>query len=184
MRGENGGGRESAGRVVRLRELNSRRGQFTFVCCAFAFTRNFGKRLPLTAPSRSNNPIALARPHRVFLDTPPFLRKARVTMGDKELAIELKNKGNAAFKAHDWPTALDFYTKAIEKYDQEPSFYTNRAQVGSLTAAREHSFTSVHRPTSRLKHTASRSRTQTRLSRSTPTMSRPTTAAPRPTRSS
>ena len=32
-------------------------------------------------------------------------------MGDKELAIELKNKGNAAFKAHDWPTALDFYTK-------------------------------------------------------------------------
>ena len=68
-------------------------------------------------------------------------------MGDKELAIELKNKGNAPFKAHDWPTALDFYTKAIEKYDQEPSFYTNRAQVCSLTAAREHSFTSVHRPT-------------------------------------
>jgi hypothetical protein len=53
-------------------------------------------------------------------------------MGDKELAIELKNKG---------------YTKAIEKYDQEPSFYTNRAQVCSLIAAREHSFTSLHRPT-------------------------------------
>ena len=68
-------------------------------------------------------------------------------MGDKELAIELKNKGNAAFKAHDWPTALDFYTKAIEKCDQEPSFYTNRAQVCSLPAAREHSLTHVHRPT-------------------------------------
>ncbi|KAF3000898.1 Palmitoyl-protein thioesterase 1 [Curvularia kusanoi] len=50
-------------------------------------------------------------------------------MGAKEEAIELKNKGNAAFKAHDWPTALEFYTKAIETYDQEPSFYTNRAQA-------------------------------------------------------
>lgn len=44
-------------------------------------------------------------------------------------AIELKNKGNEAFKNKDWPTALEYYTKAIEKYDQEPSFYTNRAQV-------------------------------------------------------
>jgi len=44
-------------------------------------------------------------------------------------ATELKNKGNAAFKNHDWPTAVECYTKAIEKYDREPSFYTNRAQV-------------------------------------------------------
>ncbi|KAL1306561.1 hypothetical protein AAFC00_005249 [Neodothiora populina] len=44
-------------------------------------------------------------------------------------AVELKNKGNEAFKNHDWPTAIDFYTKAIEKYDKEPSFYTNRAQA-------------------------------------------------------
>ncbi|KAJ4314572.1 Palmitoyl-protein thioesterase 1 [Neodidymelliopsis sp. IMI 364377] len=50
-------------------------------------------------------------------------------MGNKEEAIALKNKGNDAFKAHDWPTALEFYTKAIETYDQEPSFYTNRAQA-------------------------------------------------------
>jgi serine/threonine-protein phosphatase 5 len=44
-------------------------------------------------------------------------------------ATELKNKGNAAFKKQDWPAAVEWYTKAIEAYDQEPSFYTNRAQV-------------------------------------------------------
>lgn len=44
-------------------------------------------------------------------------------------AVELKNKGNEAFKKQDWPTAVEFYTKAIEAYDQEPSFYTNRAQA-------------------------------------------------------
>jgi serine/threonine-protein phosphatase 5 len=47
----------------------------------------------------------------------------------KEEAIALKDKGNEAFKAHDWPAAVDFYSQAITKYDQEPSFYTNRAQV-------------------------------------------------------
>lgn len=68
-------------------------------------------------------------------------------MGAKEDAIELKNKGNDAFKAHDWPTALEFYTKAIETYDKEPSFYTNRAQVRSLTAAHEHMLTWYDRRT-------------------------------------
>jgi hypothetical protein len=51
----------------------------------------------------------------------------------KEDAVALKEKGNAAFKAHNWPEAVDYYTKAIETYDKEPSFYTNRAQVRSLT---------------------------------------------------
>lgn len=46
-----------------------------------------------------------------------------------EQAVDLKNKGNDAFKAHDWPAALDLYSKAIELYDKEPAFYTNRAQV-------------------------------------------------------
>ncbi|KAB2579748.1 Metallo-dependent phosphatase [Lasiodiplodia theobromae] len=50
-------------------------------------------------------------------------------MGAQEDAIALKEKGNKAFKEHDWPTAIDFYTKAIEVYDKEPSFYTNRAQA-------------------------------------------------------
>jgi serine/threonine-protein phosphatase 5 len=52
-----------------------------------------------------------------------------MSSSSKEDAIALKEKGNAAFKQHDWPTAVDYYTKAIEAYDKEPSFYTNRAQV-------------------------------------------------------
>ncbi|KAK5064660.1 hypothetical protein LTR84_000494 [Exophiala bonariae] len=48
---------------------------------------------------------------------------------DKTAATALKQKGNKAFAEHDWPTAIDFYTKAIEKYDQDPSFFCNRAQA-------------------------------------------------------
>lgn len=44
-------------------------------------------------------------------------------------AVELKNQGNKAFAAGDWPAAIDFYTKAIELHDKEPNFFTNRAQV-------------------------------------------------------
>ena len=50
-------------------------------------------------------------------------------MSAKEEAIALKVKGNKAFASHDWPTAIDLYTQAIEKYDQDPSFFCNRAQV-------------------------------------------------------
>jgi hypothetical protein len=46
-----------------------------------------------------------------------------------EEATALKNQGNDAFKNKEWPKAIDLYSKAIEKYDKEPSFYTNRAQV-------------------------------------------------------
>ena len=46
-----------------------------------------------------------------------------------EEATALKNKGNEAFKKQDWPAAVDWYTKAIDLYDQEPSFFTNRAQA-------------------------------------------------------
>ena len=48
---------------------------------------------------------------------------------DKEAATALKNKGNKAFTEHDWPTAIDFYTQAIEKNDTDPAIYCNRAQV-------------------------------------------------------
>jgi serine/threonine-protein phosphatase 5 len=48
---------------------------------------------------------------------------------NKAAAIALKSKGNKAFSEHDWPAAIDFYTKAIETYDQDPSFYCNRAQA-------------------------------------------------------
>lgn len=50
-------------------------------------------------------------------------------MTAQEEATALKNKGNDAFKAQDWATAVEFYTKAIDLYDEEPSFYTNRAQA-------------------------------------------------------
>jgi serine/threonine-protein phosphatase 5 len=46
-----------------------------------------------------------------------------------EAATALKVKGNTAFAKHDWPTAIDFYTQAIDQYDKEPSFFSNRAQV-------------------------------------------------------
>ena len=46
-----------------------------------------------------------------------------------DIAVELKNKGNEAFKEKNWPKALDYYTQAIEKNDKEPAFFTNRAQV-------------------------------------------------------
>lgn len=48
---------------------------------------------------------------------------------DQEAANALKLQGNKAFSQHEWPTAVDFYTQAIDKYDKEPSFFCNRAQV-------------------------------------------------------
>jgi serine/threonine-protein phosphatase 5 len=51
---------------------------------------------------------------------------------EAEAATALKQQGNKAFAQHDWPTAIDFYSKAIEKYDREPSFFSNRAQVRSI----------------------------------------------------
>jgi serine/threonine-protein phosphatase 5 len=47
----------------------------------------------------------------------------------REEAVALKNKGNDAFRNQNWPAALEFYTKAIDAYDKDPSFYTNRAQA-------------------------------------------------------
>jgi serine/threonine-protein phosphatase 5 len=52
-----------------------------------------------------------------------------VTVDDKSAATALKQQGNKAFAGHDWPSAIDFYTKAIEKYDADPSFWCNRAQA-------------------------------------------------------
>ena len=50
-------------------------------------------------------------------------------MGGLEEATKLKDQGNNAFRNQEWDKALEFYTKAIEAYNAEPSFYTNRAQV-------------------------------------------------------
>ena len=46
-----------------------------------------------------------------------------------EQAELFKNDGNKAFAAHDWPKAIDLYTKAIELDDKQPVYYSNRAQV-------------------------------------------------------
>ncbi|KAH2155983.1 Palmitoyl-protein thioesterase 1 [Aspergillus fumigatus] len=48
---------------------------------------------------------------------------------DLEAATALKVQGNKAFAEHEWPTAVEFYTQAIDKYDREPSFFSNRAQA-------------------------------------------------------
>ena len=47
----------------------------------------------------------------------------------EEQAVAYKNDGNKAFAAHDWPKAIELYTKAIELNDKEPVYYSNRAQV-------------------------------------------------------
>ena len=53
-------------------------------------------------------------------------------MSAKEEALALKVEGNKAFAGHDWLTAVDLYTKAIEKHNQDPSFFCNRAQVSRV----------------------------------------------------
>ena len=53
-------------------------------------------------------------------------------MAAVEEATALKQKGNKAVANHDWLEAVDYYTKAIEKFDQDPSFFCNRAQACSL----------------------------------------------------
>ena len=48
---------------------------------------------------------------------------------EKAAATALKVKGNKAFAEHNWPSAIDFYTKAIEQNSSDPSFFCNRAQA-------------------------------------------------------
>lgn len=47
-------------------------------------------------------------------------------------AVDLKNEGNKAFVSGDYPSAVQLYSQAIEANDKEPTFFTNRAQVGHL----------------------------------------------------
>jgi serine/threonine-protein phosphatase 5 len=53
----------------------------------------------------------------------------------KERAIALKNEGNKAVAAHDWNTAIDLYTQAIEFDDKQAAFYSNRAQARNTPRA-------------------------------------------------
>ena len=56
-----------------------------------------------------------------------------------EEATALKQQGNKSFSEHDWLKAVELYSQAIEKYDKDPSFYCNRAQVCILHLASESS---------------------------------------------
>lgn len=47
----------------------------------------------------------------------------------KEEAVKLKDEGNAFLKEHKFHQAIESYTKAIELDNQNPIFYSNRAQV-------------------------------------------------------
>ncbi|KAH8821685.1 Metallo-dependent phosphatase-like protein [Xylogone sp. PMI_703] len=53
----------------------------------------------------------------------------------EEEAVALKNEGNKAFAAHDWPLAIEKYTKAIELDPKQPSYYSNRAQANIKSEA-------------------------------------------------
>ncbi|RDW89494.1 serine phosphatase-3 [Coleophoma cylindrospora] len=53
----------------------------------------------------------------------------------EEEAVAFKNQGNKAFAAHDWPTAIECYTKAIELNDKEPTYFSNRAQANIKSEA-------------------------------------------------
>ena len=48
-----------------------------------------------------------------------------------EEALALKKKGNEAFSKHEWINAIDLYSKAIDSYDSDPIFYSNRCQVSA-----------------------------------------------------
>ncbi len=49
----------------------------------------------------------------------------------EEKATAFKNDGNTAFAAHDWPRAIELYSKAIELNDKDHTFFSNRAQVSA-----------------------------------------------------
>ncbi|CAI4210355.1 unnamed protein product [Parascedosporium putredinis] len=53
----------------------------------------------------------------------------------EEQATQHKNEGNKAFAQHDWFKAIASYTKAIELNDQEPTFFSNRAQANIKSEA-------------------------------------------------
>ena len=92
------------------------RRKFHFFFSFFSPSRSPSSSLPL-APSL----IAVSCP-----SSPPMA-------SDQEAANALKVQGNKAFAQHEWPAAVDFYSQAIEKYDKEPSFFCNRAQVRLTT---------------------------------------------------
>jgi serine/threonine-protein phosphatase 5 len=52
-----------------------------------------------------------------------------------EQAAAFKTEGNKAFAAHDWNKSIEFYSKAIELNDTEPTYWANRAAAYTKTEA-------------------------------------------------
>ncbi|KAK8095304.1 uncharacterized protein PG998_001934 [Apiospora kogelbergensis] len=59
-----------------------------------------------------------------------------VSEDDKKKAEELKGQGNRAMASKDYPTAIDFYTKALALHPGNAIFLSNRA--AAYSAARDH----------------------------------------------
>jgi len=62
-------------------------------------------------------------------------------MGDKATGDAHKAKGNGFFKSKDYANAIEWYTKAIEAYDQDHTYFSNRsasyAGLGEWEKARD-----------------------------------------------
>ncbi|XP_035670536.1 tetratricopeptide repeat protein 12-like isoform X2 [Branchiostoma floridae] len=63
-----------------------------------------------------------------FIEKDAAERAARKKEQKKEATV-LKEKGNEAFKARDFQTAVDFYTQGLEKLKDFKELWTNRAQA-------------------------------------------------------
>jgi hypothetical protein len=112
-------------------QLSTTRFVIVSVCLPVALAA-YGPHLSLTETCNCGRPSPFPESSTTSCKCPAF--STRIMGSPQEEATQLKNKGNEAFKNQDWPAALDFYTKAIELWDKEPSFYTNRAQVGRPSA--------------------------------------------------
>ncbi|CAL1375661.1 unnamed protein product [Linum trigynum] len=83
---------------------------------------------PEKKPTTNNAPVEerSREPEPEPMEVPEEEREAKER---KAQALKEKELGNAAYKKKDFETAIAHYTKAIELYDEDISFITNRAAV-------------------------------------------------------
>lgn len=91
------------------------------------------RHLHITSAASPTSALELRRSPRLHRARPLVTSLyPRATMAQS--AVDLKNEGNKAFQAGDYPGAVELYSKAIELNDTEPLFFTNRAQVRTLSS--------------------------------------------------
>lgn len=88
-----------------------------------------GKTGPAASSSSTAAPAA---------DAPTELPKPGERGGPTEESEKLKSQGNAAMQKKDYPTAIEFYTKALEISPLNPIYLSNRAAAYSATS--QHDF--------------------------------------------